>query len=92
MPLRTCICCGQKGPKEGLLRLVYDGKGSVEADPLYKKPGRGAYVCAREGCVEGLLRHKKLSSVFRVSTRCSAGREAVEALVALIEKRFQAKA
>ncbi|HEY3449137.1 MAG TPA: YlxR family protein [Myxococcales bacterium] len=43
-PMRTCIGCGARREKAGLVRLVArDGK--VEVDAAWRAPGRGAYVC-----------------------------------------------
>ncbi len=43
-PVRTCIGCGARREKAGLVRLVArDGR--VEVDAAKRAPGRGAYVC-----------------------------------------------
>lgn len=43
-PVRTCIGCGTRREKAGMVRLVArDGK--VEVDAARRAPGRGAYVC-----------------------------------------------
>ena len=48
-PLRTCIGCGQKRPKDELVRFVA-ADGAVVADPT--APGRAAYTCRRLSCFE----------------------------------------
>ena len=42
---RTCIGCGQKVSKAGLLRIVRTGEG-IAFDATGKAAGRGAYVCS----------------------------------------------
>ena len=56
-PLRTCLGCGQKGLKGDLVRIVMVD-GVLMVDTERRLPGRGAYICPREECVE-LLRKKK---------------------------------
>ena len=45
IPIRTCIKCGTKREKNGLVRLVRDKEGQFVIDELQKKKGRGAYIC-----------------------------------------------
>ena len=49
IPIRTCVVCGKKGEKRGLLRIVASSEGRVEIDRSGKLNGRGAYIC-NEGC------------------------------------------
>lgn len=44
-PIRTCIGCLAKKPKEELVRLVVEEKDEVVIDLSGKEPGRGAYLC-----------------------------------------------
>lgn len=48
---RSCISCGAKASKLGLMRLVRNADGSVSFDPTGKVSGRGAYVCS-SACLE----------------------------------------
>ncbi len=48
---RTCIACGGKAVKGGLLRIVRTPDGAVVFDATGKASGRGAYVCSAE-CAE----------------------------------------
>jgi uncharacterized protein len=54
-PTRTCIACRRPAAKPTLLRLAAVD-GTVQVDPLARQPGRGAYVCSRQECVEVALR------------------------------------
>ena len=53
-PQRTCISCRQVRDKRGLVRIVRGIDGGVEVDPSCKKAGRGAYLCPRLQCWQGL--------------------------------------
>jgi predicted RNA-binding protein YlxR (DUF448 family) len=50
-PVRTCVGCGRKAPQRELLRFVA-ADGQLEHDPAGRRPGRGAYTCARRVCFE----------------------------------------
>jgi uncharacterized protein len=65
-PVRTCIGCGRKAPKDELLRfLAVDG--SVVADS--KAPGRAAYTCARLSCFERAASRNAFSRTLRSRVR-----------------------
>lgn len=49
-PQRTCIACRRTAGKRDLVRLVRTPEGEIWPDPSGKKPGRGAYLCARQEC------------------------------------------
>lgn len=61
--MRTCIACGAKAPKEGLLRIVA-ADGALLWDKGGKAPGRGAYVCSA-GCLRDALGKRKLSRALK---------------------------
>lgn len=65
-PIRTCIGCGRKAPKDELLRfLAVDG--TVVADP--KAQGRAAYTCARLSCFERAVSRNAFSRTLRSRVR-----------------------
>lgn len=67
-PVRTCVVCRQRQPRDHLLRLVADDQGRIRFDPDGGHPGRGAWVCAehlssldgRPGPLHRTLRRKRL--------------------------------
>ncbi|MBW2028314.1 MAG: YlxR family protein [Deltaproteobacteria bacterium] len=65
IPIRTCICCRRKGPKDKFIRLVADSSGQVLMDKRGDMKGRGAYICKNPGCLERLFKHKQLRRVFK---------------------------
>lgn len=54
-PERTCIGCRQVRGKPALVRLVKAPDGSVAIDPTGSAPGRGAYVCRDQRCIDRAL-------------------------------------
>jgi uncharacterized protein len=64
-PHRRCVGCRRSLPKGELLRLVRGGDGDVRADFAARAEGRGAYVCTRLECVEGLAAGNPLARAFR---------------------------
>ena len=65
VPLRTCVACGKKTDKEGLVRLVAPPGGGVEVDVSGKAPGRGAYICREGVCAVDELRKGRIDSTLR---------------------------
>ena len=47
-PVRTCIVCRGRFPKDGLTRHVW--RGEWTPDKACILPGRGYYCCAGDGC------------------------------------------
>jgi uncharacterized protein len=60
VPQRSCIACRQAATKGELLRIVRTLTGEIKADPTGKVPGRGAYLCRKEKCVQIAIKEKKL--------------------------------
>lgn len=52
IPERSCVACGQKSPKRGLVRIVRTPQGAVMVDRTGKSAGRGAYLCWTSTCWE----------------------------------------
>ena len=68
VPLRTCVACGKKTEKKGLVRLVAPPGGGVELDVSGKAPGRGAYICSEGDCAVDSLNKGRIDSTLRRST------------------------
>jgi len=67
VPIRSCIVCGTKKEKEALLRITLkDGRPVLDRER--RMGGRGAYLCPRRECLEGLMKRKeRLSYALRRS-------------------------
>jgi len=64
-PQRTCVGCRAVRPKVHLVRVVRTSEGGLRLDLTGKSPGRGAYVCRHEECVESALRRGVLRRALR---------------------------
>ncbi|WP_459932834.1 YlxR family protein [Fundidesulfovibrio butyratiphilus] len=53
-PVRTCVVCRKRLPKNELIRHVW--RGEFAPDLAAVQPGRGYYCCAGESCREALPR------------------------------------
>ena len=62
MPIRTCIGCRGKFPKKDLLRFVWDAAGDLQTDSTSKLPGRGAYVCQSQACINVTFKSQKINT------------------------------
>ncbi len=66
VPVRSCIGCRNRFPKENLIRFTTDPQGRVVPDPLYTEPGRGAYLCPSQHCFKMAYRKRgAFSRAFR---------------------------
>jgi len=64
MPLRTCLGCGSRKPKQHLVRLVLDASGQPVIDGRQAAQSRGGYLCG-PGCLKASLKRKSLGKAFR---------------------------
>lgn len=66
VPMRTCLGCGSVFPKKALVRVVRTPEGQVQMDLTGKAPGRGAYICKSQVCLEKAVKAKRISRAFEV--------------------------
>ena len=52
--MRSCLACRRRAEKFSLIRLTTDD-GIVHVDPAATLPGRGAYLCHSEECLDAAL-------------------------------------
>jgi uncharacterized protein len=62
-PERTCLGCRQRRPQGELVRLTAAGGSVAPAWP--GAPGRGAYLCAAEECLEAAQKRRAFARAFR---------------------------
>ena len=53
-PTRSCLACRQRDSKASLHRFTI-ASGTIVADPSASKPGRGAYLCHRQSCLDAAM-------------------------------------
>lgn len=65
-PMRSCLGCHRRFPKNQLLKFVLNA-GEVRLDSSGNGQGRSAYCCDNRKCLDVFFRQKKkLSKAFRV--------------------------
>ncbi len=62
---RSCVGCRAKKDKQELIRIVQNKNGSIIIDKTGNLPGRGAYLCKEEACLEKTIKMKKLNKEFK---------------------------
>ncbi len=61
-PIRKCSGCGERFPKNELIRVVRTPEGEIILDPVGKKNGRGAYLCKNATCLKKARKSKKIDT------------------------------
>jgi predicted RNA-binding protein YlxR (DUF448 family) len=64
-PQRSCLGCRQVRDKNDLIRFVLSPQGEVVPDIESKLPGRGAYTCVSEQCLQAALKQRQFSRAFK---------------------------
>lgn len=64
-PMRICVGCEELKEKRDLLRVVMNSEGAMLIDRMGKAPGRGAYLCESEECLEKAFKAKRLERSFK---------------------------
>ena len=64
IPLRKCLGCGEMKDKRTLVRIVRSKEGVISVDLTGKMPGRGAYICRDESCLNMAVKAKRLERAF----------------------------
>ncbi len=64
IPLRKCLGCCEMKDKRTLVRIVRSKEGVISVDLTGKMPGRGAYICRDESCLNTAVKAKRLERAF----------------------------
>ena len=64
-PQRSCLGCRQSRDRDALIRFVLSPQGELVPDIEAKLPGRGAYTCASETCLQAALKQRQFSRAFK---------------------------
>ena len=67
IPERTCVACGTKRPQKAMLRLAASAGAEPVLDVSGRAPGRGAYVCREESCVETAFKRRALERALKLT-------------------------
>ena len=79
---RTCIGCKVKKDKSDLIRIVRQTNGELAIDKTGKLPGRGAYICGDEECLEKIIKSNMLNKILE----CNVPEEIYEKLRGAIDE------
>ena len=60
IPMRQCVGCREMHEKRELIRIVKSAEGMVSIDMRGKAPGRGAYICKKNDCLERAMKSRAL--------------------------------
>jgi len=90
-PLRSCVGCRRKRPKDELVRLALNEARTVILDLPARAPGRGAYLCRDSGvdCLRAARKRHGLSRSLRVGENVIDGEALSRQLGALAEEELQ---
>lgn len=61
-PERRCAGCGERFPKQSLVRVVRSPEGLVSLDLTGKAAGRGTYICRSAACLRRARRARRLET------------------------------
>jgi predicted RNA-binding protein YlxR (DUF448 family) len=64
--MRMCIGCREMKPKKELIRMVRSPDGEIGIDLKGKAPGRGAYLCCDQACVDRAVKSRFLEKAFEM--------------------------
>ena len=62
--MRMCVGCREMHPKKELIRVVCSSAGEIKVDNIGKAPGRGAYICPQQSCLERAVKSRALERAF----------------------------
>jgi len=65
IPVRMCIVCRKRMPKENLIRIVKNKENQIFIDYSFKAEGRGAYTCKNKDCLLKLEKKRMLNKNFK---------------------------
>lgn len=61
-PIRRCAGCGERFPKNTLIRVLRTPEGEITLDLTGKKSGRGAYICKSASCLKKARKSGRIDS------------------------------
>lgn len=66
VPMRMCVGCKTMKPKRELFRIVGADGDTAVLDRTSKAPGRGAYICPDEECMQKAMKTRALERALQV--------------------------
>ena len=75
IPIRQCVGCRKKQPKNAMIRLTTDGENIIVSNEKTQGKGRGCYMCPLEKCVETAIKKRNIQRALRVPNAVSPTKE-----------------
>ena len=91
VPERLCLGCRESHPKRELIRIVRSPEGVYSVDLTSKAPGRGAYICPKQECLEAARANHGLERSFRGQIDAEVYGHLADALAKLPKKSAEVK-
>lgn len=86
-PVRSCNGCRRKEYKYNLLRIVLDAEHELILDQRQKCPGRGAYLCPDENCLNQALKRNAFQRAFKCKISSQAQRRFAQQFIAYLSEK-----
>lgn len=92
-PRRTCVGCRTTRAKPDLVRIAATPDG-VRIDPVHVLPGRGAYVCPDQKCLDTIERAKghTLRRALRTAEEQAPAQSGITAVLSELHRRLETAA
>ncbi|HVF09878.1 MAG TPA: YlxR family protein, partial [Abditibacteriaceae bacterium] len=71
-PVRTCVGCGAQKPQREMLRIAARAGSEPAVDVEYCAPGRGAYLCRTQSCLERALKRRAVERSLKLKNGVGA--------------------
>ena len=87
-PQRSCLGCRQSRDRDALIRFVLSPQGELVADIEAKLPGRGAYTCVSETCLQAAIKQRQFSRAFKRDVATATPAEMTGQVGGIMQRRI----
>jgi predicted RNA-binding protein YlxR (DUF448 family)/ribosomal protein L30E len=87
-PQRSCLGCRKTRDRDALIRFVISPQGELVADIEAKLPGRGAYTCVSQTCLQAALKQRQFSRGFKREVVAATPDEMTGLVGAIMQRRI----
>jgi uncharacterized protein len=87
-PQRSCLGCRTSRDRDTLIRYVISPQGELVADIEAKLPGRGAYTCISQSCLQTALKQRQFSRAFKQEVVTAPPDEMIAQVDGIMQRRI----
>lgn len=87
-PQRSCLGCRQARDRDALIRYVLSPQGELVVDIEAKLPGRGAYTCVSQACLQSALKQQQFNRAFKREVAAVAPDEMTGQVGGIMQRRI----